>query len=96
MSTEPTQDAGTLRVEPDLCRRIEAFASAAQLSPSEVVRRAFEQFEATHDRPPSEPPEETAFDLLDRAGLIGCLKADPAGPTDLATNPDHMDGFGRD
>lgn len=37
---------------------------------------------------------ETAFDVMSRAGLIGCLKATPGGPTDLATNPSHMEGFG--
>ena len=38
--------------------------------------------------------EETVFDLLDRAGLIGCLKGGPHTPTDLSTNPKHMEGFG--
>jgi hypothetical protein len=38
--------------------------------------------------------EETAFDRLERAGLIGCLKGMPGTPTDLSTNPKHMEGFG--
>ncbi len=38
--------------------------------------------------------EETAFDRLERAGLIGCLKGAPGTPTDLSTNPKHMEGFG--
>jgi len=42
----------------------------------------------------AETTEMTAFDVLARAGLIGCLKAAPGGPTDLATNPSHMEGFG--
>jgi hypothetical protein len=40
------------------------------------------------------PAEETAFDRLERAGLIGCLKGMPGTPTDLSTNPKHMEGFG--
>ena len=40
------------------------------------------------------PAEETAFDRLERAGLIGCLKGVPGTPTDLSTNPKHMEGFG--
>jgi hypothetical protein len=40
--------------------------------------------------------EETAFDVLNRAGLIGCLEGAPRSPTDLSTNPRHMEGFGRD
>jgi hypothetical protein len=38
--------------------------------------------------------EESAFDRLERAGLIGCLKGMPGTPTDLSTNPKHMEGFG--
>jgi hypothetical protein len=38
-----------------------------------------------------EEKEHTAFDLMSKAGLIGCIKG---GPTDLATNPAHMEGFG--
>ena len=67
----------------------------------EITRRA-EEF-AGHrlrvivlDEPeaPAESPETTAFDALARAGLIGCLKAEPGTPIDLATNPRHMEGFG--
>lgn len=42
----------------------------------------------------AETAGSTAFDLLARAGLIGRLKAEPGDPTDLATNPSHMEGFG--
>lgn len=40
--------------------------------------------------------EETAFDLSSRAGLIGCIEGAPGSPTDLSTNPQHMEGFGRE
>lgn len=33
----------------------------------------------------------TALDVLEGSGLLGCLTG---GPHDLATNPDHMEGFG--
>jgi hypothetical protein len=39
--------------------------------------------------------EETVFDVMEQAGLIGCLKGRPHTPTDLSTNPKHMEGFGR-
>ncbi len=39
--------------------------------------------------------EESAFDLARRAGLIGCIKGAPGSPTDLSTNPKHMEGIGR-
>jgi hypothetical protein len=41
-----------------------------------------------------EEAEETVFDVLSKAGLIGCLKSDANAPRDLATNPIHMEGFG--
>jgi hypothetical protein len=37
---------------------------------------------------------ESAFDVLDRAGLIGCIKGAPRSPSDLSTNPRHMERFG--
>ncbi len=38
--------------------------------------------------------EETVFDRLERTGLIGCLKGVAGTPTDLSTNPKHIEGFG--
>jgi hypothetical protein len=43
----------------------------------------------------SDDAEESAFGVARRAGLIGCIKGDPGSPTDLSTNPTHMEGFGR-
>jgi hypothetical protein len=43
---------------------------------------------------PGRPAVATVFDVLDQTGLIGCIKGKPGSPTDLATNPDHMEGFG--
>jgi hypothetical protein len=40
--------------------------------------------------------QATAFDVASRADLIGCIKGAPRSPTDLSTNPKHMEGFGRD
>lgn len=40
-------------------------------------------------------PEESAFEVASRAGLIGCIKGAPRTPTDLSTNPTHMEAFGR-
>ena len=42
----------------------------------------------------SGPPiaEETLFDVLNEAGLIGCVKD---APEDLSTNPKYMEGFGK-
>ena len=44
--------------------------------------------------PPAEPlpPGETLYDAFQRVGAIGCIKG---GPSDVATNPIHMEGFGK-
>lgn len=34
----------------------------------------------------------TLYEILDEAGLIGCLED---GPPDLSTNPKYMEGFGK-
>ena len=44
-------------------------------------------------RPPAQPSVETSvFDILDRLGLIGSIEGSPDSPTDLSTNPAHMEG----
>ena len=35
--------------------------------------------------------EPTFFELLDEVGLVGCIKD---APSDLSTNPKHLEGFG--
>jgi predicted DNA-binding antitoxin AbrB/MazE fold protein len=36
-------------------------------------------------------PERTLFDVLNDAGLVGCISS---GPVDLSTNPKHLEGMG--
>lgn len=36
--------------------------------------------------------EATLYDVLNEAGLIGCIKD---APPDLSSNPAHMEGFGK-
>jgi hypothetical protein len=38
--------------------------------------------------------DETVFELMNSAGLLGCLLGQPQSPRDLATNAEHMQGFG--
>ncbi len=76
-------------------------SSIHSLSPVQIrqLRRELEN-RAAATRPAKPPPgpdaEESAFDVASRAGLIGCIKAAPHSPTDLSTNPKHMEGFGRE
>jgi len=65
------------------------------LSPDQLDRLRLElEAELNHDQ--AMASKESVFDLLNRAGLIGCIKGVARTPTDLSTNPMHMEGFGRD
>jgi metal-responsive CopG/Arc/MetJ family transcriptional regulator len=76
-----------VRVDPRLKQQLEAEAREEGVSPSEIVRRVLEEHLQKR------PPRESAYDLAKRIGLIGVFKG---GPSDLSTNPAHMEGFGRD
>jgi metal-responsive CopG/Arc/MetJ family transcriptional regulator len=76
-----------VRVEERLKQQLEAEARERGVSPSEIVRQALQE----HMR--QRTPRETCYDLAKRLGIIGSVKG---LPTDLSTNPEHMEGFGRD
>jgi hypothetical protein len=76
-----------VRVESRLKQRLEAEAREKGVSPSQIVRQAIEE----HLR--QQKPGESCYDLAKRVGIIGSAKG---LPTDLSTNPKHMEGFGRD
>lgn len=75
----------TLKLPDHLADRLDRSAAAAKSTRSAIVREALEK--ALDDQ---EAGAGTCFDLAgDLAGSIRGL------PADLATNPDHMEGFGR-
>ena len=76
-----------VRVESPLKRRLEIEATKRGVTPSAVVRQALEEHFG-RDAPP-----ENCLQLAERLGILGSIKGLPA---DLTTNPDYMEGFGRD
>ncbi|MGO9921907.1 MAG: ribbon-helix-helix protein, CopG family [Isosphaeraceae bacterium] len=76
-----------VRVDPRLKQQLEAEAREEGVRPSDIVRRALEEHLQKRT------PRESAYDVARRAGIIGVFKG---GPSDLSTNPEHMEGFGRD
>ena len=76
-----------VRVDDRLKRELETEARERGVRPSDIVREALEE----HLR--QRVPKESCLDLALRLGIIGSAKGLPA---DLSTNPDHMEGFGRD
>lgn len=76
-----------VRVEETLKQKLEIEATRKGVSPSAVVRQALEEHLAR------EAPPENCLQLAERLGILGSIKGLPA---DLTTNPDYMEGFGRD
>lgn len=78
-------------LDTDLAHRIEALARATRSTPGDVMRKAFEEYEANHNGSLDDATEESAFEALKRVGIIGCVKG---GPTDLSSNPKYLEGLG--
>jgi metal-responsive CopG/Arc/MetJ family transcriptional regulator len=76
----------SVRVPGGIARRLKERSRATGTRESQVVRQALEQY-LSQDR-----MQETAYDLLQRAGLIGCVQD---APRDLSTNKRHFKGFGK-
>jgi len=75
----------SIRIPPELERRIRQSARVAGRRPSAVVREALEQ----HFTEPGAAP--SCYDLARAAGVIGCAVD---APPDLSTNPTYFEGFG--
>lgn len=80
-------DRINVRLEERVKQQLESEARLKGVSPSAIVRQAIEE----HLK--RQQPVESCYDLAKRLGLIGVFKG---GPSDLSTNPKHMEGFGRD
>jgi hypothetical protein len=77
----------TIKLPADLDTRLQAASQQRKVSKSELVRRAI----AAYVDPSNEQsPPASALSLA--GDLVGCFSG---GPADLASNPDHMSGFGR-
>ncbi len=77
----------TIKIPESLQHAIDLATQREHLTKSELVRRAVAAYVA---RPLGQGKFISA---LEQAGdLVGCFKG---GPKDLASNPKHMDGFGK-
>jgi Arc/MetJ-type ribon-helix-helix transcriptional regulator len=76
----------SVRLDEETERQLREAARAAGKNESEVMRDALAAYLAMH------PREEAALALARRAGIVGCAKH---LPSDLSTNKDHFEGFGR-
>jgi predicted DNA-binding protein len=76
----------TVRFSSELRQRLKAAAERTGKQESELVRAAVEKHLAETEQ------TETAYDWLQKAGLIGMVKR---GPSDLSTNKKYFEGFGK-
>ena len=76
----------SVRVPGGIARRLKERSRATGTRESQVVREALEHYLSENRK------EETAYDLLLRAGLIGCVRG---APKDLSTNKRYFKGFGK-
>jgi len=80
-------DRINVRVDEQLKHELEAEAREKGISQSDIVREVLDEHVKRRAR------KETCMDIALRIGLIGSAKG---LPSDLSTNRDHFDGFGRD
>jgi hypothetical protein len=79
----------TIELPDDLAARLEAASAQAHIAPAQLVRATLEKaLPANTAEPAAGGP--SLYDLM-KDGL-GCVKS---GVPDLATNPQHMEGFGQ-
>ena len=76
----------SVRVPRGIARRLKERSRATGTGQSEVVRQALEKYL------PESRAEQTAYDLAEKVGLIGCISG---APKDLSTNRKYFKGFGK-
>jgi predicted transcriptional regulator len=79
----------TVRLDDALDQRLKEYTESADVSPSEVIREALEEYLEGHAG--KDRQTVTFGEKLRRSGLIGCIED---APSDLSTNPKYMEGFG--
>ena len=79
-----------IRLTPEQQERLARIAEQSGQPWQELLTRVIGDL---HGQPSNGPVEQTksAYDLLNDAGLIGCIEG---GPRDVSSNPEHMEGFG--
>jgi hypothetical protein len=75
----------SLKISPAVDRAVTDLAKSRGMSKSAVIREAIERYLAT-----GASPAKGSFLALARK-FAGCVE----GPSDLASNPEHLEGYGK-
>jgi hypothetical protein len=89
MAIDPVQ----IMLSTDQQRRLAKLAEASGKSWEEVIDDLLANASVAQPASPTNGrslQEKTLFEVLSERGILGCFD----GPTDLSTNPKHMEGFG--
>jgi predicted DNA-binding protein len=76
----------TIRVSESLVKRLKKQSGMSGRPESVLVREALEKYLG------EDTPSQSAYSLARNAGLIACVRG---GPSDLSTNREHFEGFGK-
>jgi len=87
MSIDPAQ----IHLDREHQKRLAELAEKTGRPWSDVLTEALSEYRRTHSAEENGGSEESFYDAAARLGLIGCVKG---RPSDLSSNPRHMEGFG--
>lgn len=76
----------TFKADEELVEKLDSLADEQRATRSELIRQAIEQYVESEARIAEAP---SAYEAL--KDVIGSVE----GPGDLATNPEHMEGYGQ-
>ncbi|NNJ25179.1 hypothetical protein [Alienimonas chondri] len=81
----------TLTIDDETYDSLSRLAAKQEMTVEEWLNKTYTGRPSDEPLPPL-PPGESAYDAFLAAGAIGCVKG---GPSDVATNPKYMEGFGK-
>jgi hypothetical protein len=87
-------DPRHIELSPEMKQALAEKAEQSGLPWTEVLTEALRMFRPSRSRQRVESSSRSFYDAMMEDGAIGVVKE--GLPEDLATNPRHMEGFGRD
>jgi hypothetical protein len=81
-----------VQLTPEQLRLLGEWSARTGKPAQELLAEALGEFQPhAAEQPANGQHGESLSERLSRKGMLGCLAG---GPSDLSTNPDHMEGFG--
>ena len=84
-------DPADITLSPQQRQALARLAEQTGKSHAELIDELLAKAASTTSDSPEVVTDNSLYDVLSERGMLGCFD----GPTDLATNPMHMEGFGQ-